>query len=85
MLLEQWTMAQGQWRHSDFYMQLKQKKRNRKFGCRKWLTRSEMLAKFGSASVADEIIAAQMHDENVKATQVRAHPDLHGKDTEDRH
>ena len=84
MLLEQWTMAQGQWQQSDFYIQLKQKKRNRKFGCRKWLTRSEMLAKFGSATVADEIIAAKLHDENVEATQVRAHPDLHGRDTEDR-
>ena len=84
LLLEQWTAAEGQWQHSDFYIQLKTKHRNRKFGCRKWLTRSEMLTKYGSATIVDDIIAAKMSDDAVKAQQVRAHPDLHGKETEDR-
>lgn len=85
MLLEQWTHCKGQWSQSDFYVQLKSKRRNRKIGSRRWMTRGEMLAKFGSDTVVDAIITAKMQlPEDVRSTQVRAHPDLHGKDTEDR-
>ena len=61
---------------------LKQKKRNRTYGCRRWMTKSEIIQKFGDVEIAEQMIAAKM-DDAVKADQVRANPDLHGKDTED--
>ena len=83
LLLEQWTSCCGVWTQSDFWIQLKQKKRNRTYGCRRWFTRSEMVAKFGSQKTADEIIACKLCDPQVRATQVRAHPDCHGVESED--
>ena len=83
LLQEQWTACQGQWRQSDFWIQLKRKKRNRKFGSRRWLMRSEIASLFGSDSVAQEIIDAKMCDAEVRASQVRANPNLHGRDSEE--
>ena len=42
-----------------------------------------MVAKFGSQQTADEIIAAKLCDPQVRAEQVRAHPDCHGVESED--
>ena len=81
--MEQWTSCQGQWTQSDFWLQLKQKRRNRKFGCRRWLMRSEMIAKYGSIEVADQIISAKLLDPEVRALQVRANPDMNGVETQD--
>ena len=83
LLMEQWTQCEGLWTKSDFWIQLKSKRRNRKFGCRKWMTKSELTMKFGSAQVAQEIIEAKMLKEEVRKEQVRAHPDCHGTETED--
>ena len=83
MLFEQWTQCKGQWKESEFMISLKQKRRNRAYGCRRWMTKNEIIQKFGDVEIAEQIIAAKM-DDSVKGDQVRAHPDLHGKDTEDR-
>ncbi len=45
--------------------------------------RSELIAKYGSIEVADQIIAAKLLDPEVKASQVRANPDMNGQETED--
>ena len=63
-------------------MQVKQKKRNRKRGARAWLTRGELIQKYGSQSVADAIIAAKISDTDLAKEHVRAHPDMHGVMTE---
>ena len=85
LLQEQWTQCSGIWSQSDFYIQLKSKRRNRKFGCRLWLTRAEMIIKLGSAEIADQIIEAKESlEESARQEQVRANPNLHGKDTKDR-
>ena len=76
-------MCEGCWTQSSFYLQLKEKKRNRSFGARKWLVRSELVQKFGSAAVADAIIQAKHADTEAAQSQIRAHPDLHGLDTPD--
>ena len=75
LLLEQWTSCQGAWTQSDFFLQLKQKKKHRRYGCRVWLTRGELIKKFGSESVAAEIIEQKLHDPQVRKEQVRAHSD----------
>eukprot|EP00435_Cladocopium_sp_Y103_P067635 s30_g30.t1 len=65
VLLEQWLACNGQWKASEFYYQVCQKKRSRKHGCRKWLTRSEIGAKYGSLSTADSIISQKMADAEI--------------------
>eukprot|EP00435_Cladocopium_sp_Y103_P044854 s545_g12.t1 len=83
ILLEQWASADGIWTQTEFYLQIKQKRKNRQYGSRRWLTRSELITKFGSITIADQIISAKVHDAEAAKTQIRAHPDLHGQDTED--
>ena len=83
VLLEQWASAQGVWRETEFFLSIKQKKRNRSYGCRTWMTRGELVAKFGSTDIADQIIEAKELDAEAAKSQIRAHPDLHGKATKD--
>ena len=83
LLLEQWSACQGLWRESEFFIELKQKKRYRQFGARRWLTCGELIFKYGSVEVADQIISGKQHDETASKTQIRPHPDLHGVDTDE--
>ncbi|CAK9097567.1 unnamed protein product [Durusdinium trenchii] len=82
LLLEQWSSCSGVWRQSDFWIQLKSKKRHRKIGCRRWVTKAELVGKLGSQQAAQEIIECKMMDPQVRSEQVRANPDCHGKETE---
>ncbi len=81
VLLEQWCACNGVWKESEFYYQVKQKKRSRKHGSRRWLTRGEIASKYGSSEVADLIIEQKLSDAEICKEQVRSHPDLHGVDT----
>ncbi|CAL1165977.1 unnamed protein product [Cladocopium goreaui] len=83
VLLEQWLACSGQWKASEFYYQARQKKRSRRHGCRKWLTRSEIATKYGSFDTADGIIAQKMRDPEISKDQIRCHPDMHGQETDD--
>ena len=83
VLLDQWASCDGAWTESEFYIQVKMKKKNRTFGSRRWMCKHEIVAKFGSVSVASEIIMAKTMDPEVAKTHVRANPDLHGQDSED--
>lgn len=83
VLMEQWTQCEGVWTASELLLQIREKKKNRKYGCRKWLCRSELENKYGSKVVASQIIEAKMNDEEASKSQVRCHPDLHGLDTDD--
>ena len=49
------------------------------------MTKSELANKFGSLKVAETIIESKEEDEDACETQIRAHPDCHGKDTPDSH
>lgn len=80
--MEQWASANGVWSQSEFYLQVKQKRKHRSYGSRRWLTRGELLQKYGDSAVVDAIIAAKMADPEASKSQVRCHPDLHGQDTE---
>ena len=83
LLLEQWASCNGMWRSSDFYIELKKKTRHRSFGCRKWLTKAELLVKYQSAEVVEAIVGAKRADAEVEKEFTRAHPDMHGVRTED--
>ena len=84
MLMEQWASCCGVWTQSDFFLQIKVKRRNRSFGGRRWLTRMELITKYGAEEIAEQIIEAKQHDAEASKNQVRAHPDLHGQLTPDR-
>ncbi|CAK9056015.1 unnamed protein product [Durusdinium trenchii] len=45
--------------------------RSRQFGRRVWMTKSELVQKFGSVTVAEAIISAKEHDEDAKRNQIR--------------
>ena len=45
--------------------------------------RSQLISKFGSTAVADQIIAAKEQDAEACKSQIRKNPDLHGLDTAD--
>ena len=45
------------------------------------MCRSEIAVKYGSADVAESIVAAKGSDEEVRRTHVRVNPDMHGVDT----
>jgi len=83
ILLEQWTSCNGQWAQSEFFLQIKQKRRNRTIGSRRWMCKAELLSKFGSQDVVNQLIQAKTLDAEIAATHVRANPDLHGMDTDD--
>ena len=83
VLQEQWTACSGVWTESAFYLEVKQKRRNRTYGSRRWMCRSELASKFGSLEVAQQIIDAKMADPEARVSQIRANPDLHGLDTDD--
>ena len=83
VLMEQWTSCSGCWSQSEFFLSIKQKRKNRTYGSRRWMCKAEIQAKFGSAEVAQQIIDAKMADPELKKTQVRANKDLHGLDTDD--
>lgn len=52
-------------------------------GSRRWMCKAELLAKFGSQDVVNQLIQAKTLDPEIAATHVRANPDLHGMDTDD--
>ena len=83
ILQEQWTSSSGRWTQSEFYLQVVQKKKNRTIGTRRWMCRSEIITRFGSNEVADQMIAAKATDPEICKTHVRPNPDLHGLDTDD--
>ncbi|CAK9083785.1 unnamed protein product [Durusdinium trenchii] len=83
VLIEQWTACSGCWSQSDFYYQVKQRRRHRQMGSRKWMCKSEIEAKFGSKEVAQQIIAAKSSDPEIAQSHIRANPDLHGLDSEE--
>ena len=81
--MEQWTGCGGVWAQSEFVLTVRQKKKRRTYGCRRWFCKSELAAKFGSDTVAQQIVDAKEADEEASKSQVRANPDLHGLDTPD--
>lgn len=83
VLMEQWTGCGGVWAQSEFVLTVRQKKKHRTYGCRRWFCKSELAAKFGSDTVAQQIVDAKEADEEASKSQVRANPDLHGLDTPD--
>ncbi|CAE7212823.1 unnamed protein product [Symbiodinium sp. CCMP2592] len=75
ILFEAWEKCNGDWKTSSIYLNLKNIKSTRRTGVRVWMTRAEVVAKFGETS-ADAIILRKLGDEKLKNSEVRRHPEL---------
>ena len=83
VLMEQWTACGGIWSESEMFLQMRQKRKNRSYGSRRWMCLAELAAKFGSQETALQIVAAKENDTDASKNQIRPNPDLHGVDTPD--
>ena len=75
VLMEEWVATAGDWKQSKLYQRMTAKRTERKHGARVWLTRPQLLMKYGSQEVVDEIVNAKLSDPELKETQTKPHPD----------
>lgn len=68
-------MCKGEWKSSEFYMQIVSKSKERKKGSRRWLTRAQIADKYKSIEIANEICNGKLKDEATRKEQTRPHPD----------
>ena len=79
VLYENWIAANGKWDQSQIVVQCRSTVKGSKTGARRWMLRSDIVSKYGSESVANDIINAKLNDPMLKQTCVRDHPDLPGR------
>lgn len=75
VLFEQWASCQGIWKESHIYLQLSQRTRHRKVGRRSWLTKPELVKKYGDQDAATLIWDNKIAEDDGSGSQVRPHPD----------
>lgn len=75
LLLEEWLTTGGDWKSSSLYQKITSRKSERKYGARVWLTKAQLIQKYGSEALAQEIIDSKTADEETRRTQTKAHPD----------
>ena len=73
VLYEAWADCAGDWTRSKLYMTLKDKHSKKRQGKRVWLTFKELVTKFGES--AEDIVERKLGDADLKAKEVRPHPD----------
>ena len=73
--MEEWLTTGGDWSKSKLYIKMTIKKRERTHGARIWYTKHQLVQKFGSDYLAQQIIDNKMNDPLAKDTQVKNHPD----------
>lgn len=73
--MEEWLSTAGNWRESKLYQRMTAKKTERKHGARVWLTRAQLLMKYGSQEIVDEIVTAKLSDPDLKESHTKPHPD----------
>lgn len=73
MLFEAWTECSGNWTESKIYLQAKSKDKRKIMGRCVWLTKPELISKFGQEG-AENLIDYKMNDAKLKETETRWHP-----------
>ena len=72
---EEWLASSENWKQSTWAVNLKTYRGTESIGCRRWMTRAQILQKYdGNVDAVDAIVATKMEPAN-KPTQVKAHPD----------
>ncbi|CAE7611107.1 PLCXD2 [Symbiodinium sp. CCMP2592] len=74
-LFESWLTSEECWMKSSLLKRLRSKNSNAKRGLRRWLTKAEMEAKWGT-EVAEAMIESKEADEERSLTEIRPHPEL---------
>ena len=75
VLMEEWMATAGDWREAKLYQRMTAKKTERKHGARVWLTRAQLLMKYGSQEIVEEIVTAKLSDPELKESHTKPHPD----------
>ncbi|CAL1159249.1 unnamed protein product [Cladocopium goreaui] len=76
VMFEDWCGSEEKWEKSKLVIQMRQVNKVGRKGSRKWMCRHEIVDKYQSESIADEIISQKMAmDETARAAVVRDHPD----------
>ena len=73
--MEEWLATAGDWRQSRLYQRMTAKKTERKHGARVWLTRAQLLMKYGSQEIVDEIVTTKLSDPELRESHTKSHPD----------
>ena len=77
VMFEDWCGSEEDWGKSKLVLQMRQVNTVGRKGSRKWMCRHEIVDKYKSEVIADEIISQKMSmDETARASVVRDHPDL---------
>ena len=75
-MFEDWCESEEQWGKSKLVLQMRQVNTIGRRGSRKWMCRTELVQKYQSESIADEIISQKLSmDEKTRSLCVREHPD----------
>ena len=78
IIFDEWLAANEKWKNSKYAISLKKYSGTERVGCRRWLTRKQLLQKYDNeVDVVDAIILAKMED-GVCDTHVKPHPDAPG-------
>ena len=77
VLYESWNEAGGDWTKSKIYLQCTSTEKTQKMGVREWMTRRELVQRFGEAG-ADAIILRKEESEELQKLEVRDHPEAPG-------
>ena len=76
VMFEDWCGSEEDWGKSKLVLQMRQVNTVGRKGSRKWMCRHEIVDKYKSEVIADEIISQKMSmDETARASVVRDHPD----------
>lgn len=78
-LFEAWLSCGGNWKTSRLYISITSKNKSKTCGVRRWLTKAELVNRFGK-DVAEDIIARKMGDESLRERETRWHPELPGNE-----
>ena len=56
-------------------LKIAERKQDRKYGARKWMTRADIARKYQDKSIADEICNSKLSDPDTALTHTKPHPD----------
>ena len=73
--MEEWMSSKGNWKESKLYQHMTLKKMERTHGARVWLTRSQLVKKYDSEEIADDICNTKLTDAELYESHTKPHPD----------
>ena len=76
VLWEEWLHSNEDWSRSTYVTTLKKTSSTESMGCRRWMTKADILKKYnGNNQHCDAIVEAKESDPVLKKSQIKPHPD----------